>query len=457
MSLKSSIKKLIPNNLLKQARPIFHGAKSYFFTLKNGFPARKLKIIGITGTKGKTTTSVFVGRLMVLFGKKTGYITTSVINTGKGEVLNPYKMTTIDSKFTQKYLSEMVTNGCEYAIIELSSQGLEQNRHRGLGGVDTGVFLNIYPEHIEAHGGFEQYKKAKSLMFKVIKKSGVVVLNSEFEESNFMLSRVPKNRSKSIHKVAFDISRDLKISQTKSLFKNLIFQGKTYPTNLIADFDIHNAYVACLTIANTISHSSKKSEKIIHELLTFLPKLNTVPGRMEWVVKDGVIQFKNPVKKEISYDEISIMVDYAHEPASMEFLLKTVNSWKPKFFDTVIHILSCDGAGRDDWKKPILGKISRDYSDFTIFTTDNYEATDNPSQIIELLQSGIVLNEKCLSNINREDAFKTALEIAHKSEGKILIFSTGVGSEQGLTNPKGSIIWDEREKWVQVYEDYLLS
>jgi UDP-N-acetylmuramyl tripeptide synthase len=164
-------------------------------------------------------------------------------------------------------------------------------------------------------------------------------------------------------------------------------------------------------------------------------------------------QKKNPAK-------ISILVDYAHEPESMKQLLTTAANWRHNgYFDYVIHIVSSDGAGRDMWKKPILGKISFDWADFSIVTLDNYDENDNPQEILSLMteqlpetQSG----KKYLTSFSRKEAFEMALFHAKELDEeyvKILIVSTGVGSENGLTQPGGVIKWDEAQVWQELFQE----
>lgn len=157
-------------------------------------------------------------------------------------------------------------------------------------------------------------------------------------------------------------------------------------------------------------------------------------------------------------NNISILVDYAHEPESMRLLLSTLRGLVQKGrYDKIIHIVSCDGAGRDDWKKPLLGKISFDLADFSIVTLDNYDENDDTQQIINLLTRDF---DKKLKNIKfettdkRSIAFDIALERAKfhaLNNERVLICSTGVGVEAGLTQPYGKIDWNEKEIWKEKF------
>jgi UDP-N-acetylmuramoyl-L-alanyl-D-glutamate--2,6-diaminopimelate ligase len=451
----SFIKQILGKNLTKKLRPIGHGLKAKIAANYYRNPAKKLKIIGITGTKGKTTTTTIAGRLGNLYGLKTGYISTAVIYTGdeKGEFLNPYKMTSIDSFAMQKYLSEMVKNGCEVAILEMSSQGLEQNRHIGLYGFDEGVFLNIYPEHIEAHGGWDNYVRAKSILFQNLRSNGIFIGNEDFPETDLMFQAIPKVAQETTTQVMFSAQAIHSSVQDDSLFRSMVLGHTLYPTNFTAKFDIANCFVAILAIANLSRNKKTLDEKVI-ELARLLIDVYGVPGRMEWVMKQGQT---NEMTVDNLLANTSIIVDYAHEPASMEQLLLTTQEWKQrKIFQTVIHIVSCDGAGRDDWKKPILGDLSHKYADYSIYTTDNYDKNDNPQAIVDLMTQNLAqsdINNTCFKIIDRKKAMQKALEIAKNMATPTLIISTGVGSEQGLTQPKGTIIWDERDVWRELVSE----
>jgi UDP-N-acetylmuramoyl-L-alanyl-D-glutamate--2,6-diaminopimelate ligase len=427
-----------------------------------GFPARKLKIVGITGTKGKTTTTVFTGRLANQCGIKTGYISTACIYLGddQGEFLNPYKMTAIDGFMMQKHLRQMVKNGCQWVILEMSSQGLEQNRHVGLFGFDVAVFLNITPEHIEAHGSFANYKKAKGILFANLKQDGLGIFNGSDPQATFMESLIRKpHQSQFIYPGQDFRAETLPGEMTKKIW----LKGKYYSTNLLADFDIFNLAFAEQIVAKITGQNTD-------QIAQHFTKIYTVPGRMDWVVNNNRLMFPQPADPAIQISQkgdLSILVDYAHEPESLKLLLNTLVSWKNQgYFDLIIHVLSCDGAGRDDWKKPIMGDISYQLADYNILTTDNYDAKDNPQQIVDMLAQNYpnqTENSKYFKIINRAKAFQQAISLGFQLSlqsnpaSKILICSTGVGSEQGLTQPEGKMAWDERSKWLEFYKNAIES
>jgi UDP-N-acetylmuramoyl-L-alanyl-D-glutamate--2,6-diaminopimelate ligase len=455
--IKKTIKSIMSPNLLKAIRPVFHGLKAYVFALLNGFPASKLKIIAITGTKGKTSTAVMTGRLMNELGYKTGFASTALLYDGQKESLNYTKMTSIDPALLQKMLAKMLKNGCKYVVLEMSSQGLEQNRHKGLGGFDLGMFLNLYPEHVEAHGSFEKYRDAKGVLFKNIKQGGValVIDKPEFQETmDYYLAQIKESRG-DIRVVQMNSSVYETLEAKGSQFQNLKMYGGVYSTNLVADFEVEN-----LAFAIKAAEIITNDEDIAQKIIPIVDHLGVIPGRMEYVVK-GSKNLLNGEQKNLDKEGaaiIDVIVDYAHETGSMERLLENLSSWKARgYYDYIIHLVSCDGVGRDDWKKPVLGEISQKYADFSIVSTDNYEKGDNPDEIIKMISETFNPDNEgktYTSAAIRKDAMVMALKKAMEQGGKkVLVVSTGVGAEQQLTQPEGLMQWDERKIWAMLFDE----
>lgn len=461
------LKKILGKTLTKQIRPYGHGLKSYLAALFFGFPGKKMKKIAVTGTKGKTSTVILTGRLLNLLGVKTGYISTALISIdGQKEVLNQYKMTAIDSIVMQHLLKKMLYAGCQAVILEMSSEGLKQNRHFGLGKFEIGVFLNLFPEHLESHGSLAAYQQAKAILFQNLKSGAVFIANQLSPASQFMWQSIPNKIRKTIHHIlinknqAYQIKEVRPSSKTKKieLYQDIIIDGQNIPTQFMTDFEIENLYFAYQIVLNYLKFfsnqlSASQIAKIDQQkIFQQLSQLAGIPGRMEFVHQS---------------QQLDVLVDYAHEPESMKLLLQTLAKWRQQnLYHKIIHLVSCDGAGRDDWKKPILGQLSYQYADLSVVTTDNYEAADNPHDIIELLSQTYpkkTLNKKYFCEINRRQAFILALNLAKqlssqqksaakqkkafKNSQKILIVSTGVGTEQGLTQPGRIMAWDERQVW----------
>ena len=290
------LKNVLGEDLTKSIRPIGHGLKGYLASYQSGFPARKLKLIGITGTKGKTSTTVLSGRLLNLAGIKTGYLSTAVVsNDGirANETLNKYKMTSIDAFAMHRELANMVSNGCEYAIIEMSSEGLKQNRHWGLFGFDEVVFLNIYPEHLESHGSFAKYLQAKSILFKHVKPTGKLIANGENDMANHtstMIGAIGSSYRSTINQTLIQDGKQYKIiDNPEQMFKSIELEGKQFKAKALATFEITNLAYA-FAILKDINIS--KAQEILNNS-DFCQIISDIPGRMEWIVKENILVFKD--------------------------------------------------------------------------------------------------------------------------------------------------------------------
>lgn len=454
------IKQILGKNLTKKIRPFGHGIKGIVASIFYGNPSKKLILIGINGTKGKTTTTVLTARLLNELNQKTGFISSALIYDGDKEYINPYKMGTIDGLKMFQTLKKMLNNGCKYVILEMTSEGLAQNRWWGLAKFDTVVFLNAFPEHLEAHGGWENYLKAKGTLFSQLAKDGHFIGNGDEEQqlnTEKMFNRVPSTIKKGIKKELVESDSFVVLPNTGQVSLDFTYNGSVYKTNFISRVEIHDLVFAINIAKIYVPNIQEQMDSII-------PNLKGIPGRMEWVIDYGKIKFsspKNHPKLQHWQEKVSVLVDYAHEPESMKKLFELTNEWKQKgVFTKVIHVLSCDGVGRDDWKKPVLGRISYENADYTILTTDNYSEQDNPQHIIDILGSEFdkeLENKKYYQEVDRYEAFRLGFNIAQKIldknllNNKILLVSTGVGSEKGLTRPGQILDWDERIKWVQAF------
>jgi UDP-N-acetylmuramoyl-L-alanyl-D-glutamate--2,6-diaminopimelate ligase len=172
------IKKLIPKKIFKALQPVYHFIFSYLAALAYGFPSEKLIIIGITGTTGKTTSVYLIAKTLEQAGIKTGFTSTAMFNDGKNEWSNDKKMTMLGRFFTQKLLRNMLRNKCRVAIVETTSEGIRQFRHRFIN-YDIAIFTGLYEEHIDSHGSFENYKKAKGKLFKHLSKGKTKYINDD--------------------------------------------------------------------------------------------------------------------------------------------------------------------------------------------------------------------------------------------------------------------------------------
>lgn len=206
------------------------------------------------------------------------------------EFLNPYKLTTIDPIELQKSLSIMVKNGCQIAVIEISSQGLEQNRHWGLGKFEAVGFLNLYPEHIDAHGSFENYKNCKLKLFQAVKDNGLAVVNGDDQNSQDFLNILPK----SVAQIVVQSQVDYEISKYSStIYKNFEVKNQTISvpivSQMMADFEICNAMIGARLIDKLLERDFGASFN--YNILN--GNYFGVPGRLQWVVLDNKVDFKD--------------------------------------------------------------------------------------------------------------------------------------------------------------------
>jgi UDP-N-acetylmuramoyl-L-alanyl-D-glutamate--2,6-diaminopimelate ligase len=419
----SLIKKLIPVQILEAIRPAYHGAVAQTAHWYFGKPSHKLTVIGVTGTNGKSTTVNLIARILEEAGHKTGLVSTVNFKISDQERLNDMKMTTPSGWLLHKWMREMVNSGMTHAVLEISSQGLAQNRCVGIE-FDVAVFTNLTPEHIEAHGGFENYKHAKGLLFSSLKKNTskptkAIVANLDDENFSYYIN-FPADQHISFG--ISDVSANFVAEHIAQSMQGVSFVLKGTPFNLTlkGHFDIYNALAAiaaCSTQGVTLEIAKRALEKV-----------KLIPGRME------VIQDK----------PFSVLVDYAPEPYSLKALYETISVW-PK--QRLIHILGSTGGGRDKARRKILGEMSAQTADIVIVTNeDPYD--DDPQEIInEVAQgaftAGKIAGENLFAIADRREAIAKAIAMAKPGD---LILITGKGSEQKMAVANGKYIdWDDRQ------------
>lgn len=368
MTIKKIIKKITPDFLLSW----YHYKLALLGAVLYGFPSRKLKVIGVTGTSGKSTTVDFITRILEEAGNKVASLSSIRFKVGEQEWENKYKMTMPGRFVIQKFLKQAKDADCKFVVLEVTSEGIKQHRHRFIN-FDAAVFTNLTPEHIESHGGFENYRNEKLKLFKATK--NIHVINTGDENAKYF----------------WDISAKQKIEFSIKDAKNTGFS-----LNLIGDFNILNA-LAAISVAKAYGISFDVCKKA-------LEKVRTIPGRMEVVNK-------NP----------AVVVDYAHTPAQLEAVYKTMSEFKKQ--GKLICVLGSCGGGRDKWKRPVLGKLAGEYCDNIIITNeDPYD--ENPVDIINQVADGAGNKAKKISD--RRQAIEKAIESAKKDDAVII---TGKGSE----------------------------
>jgi UDP-N-acetylmuramoyl-L-alanyl-D-glutamate--2,6-diaminopimelate ligase len=351
---------------IQKVKNILHLGQSLYANIKFGFPSRKLKIQGVTGTDGKTTSTMMLYHILTQANLKVGYISTIGAKIGEKNLDTGLHVTTPDPWMVPKYLDQMVKEGVEYVILESTSSGFQQKRLWGIK-FEGGIITNIKSDHLDYHGTWENYAKAKYQLVKQIKRGGTIVLNKDDEESfNWIKKQIEMNQ--------LDVSvKEISVAGTENMnysIKGLSFKwkGHSFELKLIGKYNLENA-LGVIELASEIL----PLDVISKHLKTF----KSPKGRMQ-VIKT---------------DPISIIIDFAHTPNSLESALKSIKEIK-KENQKIITVFGC--AGMRDKERRKMGEVSARLSDIVILTAEDPR------------------DEK-LSEINNE-----ILEYAKKSKGKLV-------------------------------------
>ena len=364
-----------------------------------GYPADELKVIGITGTKGKTTTTYMVKSILEGVGHKVGLIGT--IESIIGDEVIPSKNTTPESFTIHEYFRKMVDTGCDCVVMEVSSQGLMLHRTAGIP-FEIGIFTNLGEDHIgpNEHADFEDYKRCKGLLFKQCKLGIANVDDAHFAD-------VFREATCKIETFGFSEKADLRATDV-SLVSNPGHLGVTYKASGLMDFDVEIDIPGTFSVYNSLtaiavcSHFDVPAEKIIAAL-----KCAKVKGRIEMV--------------KVSED-FTLMIDYAHNAMSLESLLTTLKEYNPK---RLVCLFGC-GGNRSKARRYEMGEVSGKLADLTIITSDN-PRFEEPQDIINDIKIGIGKTEgKYVEIIDRKEAIRYAIDKAQVGD---VIVLAGKGHE----------------------------
>ncbi len=429
--IKNFARKLIPAGIFKAAQPYYHGLLATCAHYYYGQPSNKLIIISVTGTKGKTSTAHIIYQTLNNLGAPCGLVTTAVIDDGSGQRMNEYRMTQMSGPVTHNLLAHMVKAGKKYAVVEVSSEGLAQHRHLGVN-FDIAVFTNLSPDHVDAHGSFQAYKEAKGILFKTLGKLQVtsyklqvnpviaktIVSNVDSEHGLYYLNfKADKHITYGIENSSANlVAKDIQTSTNGSVFNLSLV---TCHLSLPGKFNIYNA-LASVAVAESLGFNKEVIAKA-------LEKLQPIPGRME------VLQV----------EPFTVLVDYAHEKASMTALYETVKSWPHK---RIIQVFGATGGVRDKSRRTDLGTLAGKFTDIAIIT-DEDPFDEDPQTIIDdiadtAVAEGRVIGKDLFRNSDRRGAIAQALSLAKPGD---LVLITGKGAEQKIARANGQYEeWDDR-------------
>ncbi|MEI6396582.1 MAG: UDP-N-acetylmuramoyl-L-alanyl-D-glutamate--2,6-diaminopimelate ligase [Candidatus Taylorbacteria bacterium] len=402
------IRRIVPNFLFKFLQPIYHWILSLCAAIWYRFPSRHLKVIAVTGTKGKSSTTEILNAILEEAGYKTGLSNTIRFKVDEMSSENLFKMSMPGRFFVQRLLRRAVEHGCQYFILEMTSQGALLHRHKFIN-LDAFVLTNISPEHVEAHGSYEKYIEAKLDLARSLGKSNkinrTIIVNADDKESPRFLA------CKSDKKITYGL-HDAEPYEIKKEGLEFTLGGHLVHSHLSGLFNIYNTLAAVTT-----ARSQGVSDEII---IRAIEKFSGIPGR---------------VQKIDAGQDFQVIVDYAHTPDSLEKLYQVFQSSRN------ICVLGGTGGGRDNWKRKEMGRIADEYCD-EIILTDEDPYDENPEKIVQDVAAGIITQRPTII-MDRRLAIREAIKRA-KTGDAILI--TGKGTDPYIMGRGGSKIpWSDAD------------
>ncbi len=360
-----------------------------------GNPSHELKVVGVTGTNGKTTIATLLYDLMQSIGHKAGLISTVVYKVGAKEIVSTH--TTPDAIRLNAMMREMVDEGCEYCFMECSSHAIVQHRIGGLRFVG-GLFTNITHEHLDYHKTFAEYIRAKKSFFDALPKSAFALVNCDDRNGEVMLQNTKASRyTLSLQKMA-----DFRAKVVEMLAEGmeLRIDNKEVWVQFLGRFNAYNL----LTVYGAAVLLGFDKDVVLEHLSILRP----VSGRFETVIAE---------------DGTTAVVDFAHTPDALENIIKTIDELR-QGGQRLIVVCGC-GGDRDKSKRPVMGGMAAKIADIAIFTSDN-PRTEDPEQILREMEAGVESGDKYLKITDRHEAIKTAVMLA---EPRDIILLAGKGHE----------------------------
>jgi len=427
MSYLAVFKKAIPRRAFLFLQPMYHFFLACVAALVYWFPSRRLVVIGVTGTKGKTTVVELLHAILQESGAKVASVSSLCFKIGEEETKNELKMTMPGRFFLQKFLRDAVKKECRYAVLEVTSEGIKQFRHRFIG-FCMAVMTNVEPEHIEAHGSFEKYLRAKLDLFWRLDRDAVAIINRDDPQADRFAAAtaghvvwygrggiVMNGQGYAAGKARVE-SEGISLRLGRHLVRSRL-RGAHNLSNILA-------------AAATALALHLPAEKIA----SGIERIEGIPGRLEYIQKDP----------------FAVVVDYAHTPGSVKHVYAFLRA-DPKLKNhsqKLICVFGSAGGGRETWKRPELGKIAAEFCDEIILTNeDPYD--ENPLTIIEEIERGFLQVPSSKFQVpssrkvlDRREAIREALMLAHAGDTVVI---TGKGSEPWIMGPgEIKIPWDDR-------------
>lgn len=401
-----------------------HKVRAVIAALYYGYPSKRLKVIGVTGTNGKTTVCHLIDSILEEAGFKVAIATTIDFKIGSDKTVNEYKMTTLSPFFLQKFLRDAVSAGCQYAIVETTSHALKQNRVWGIK-YHGAVLTNITHDHLDYHKTYAEYKEAKMQLFANNPKFSII--NADDDAANDFAKMIAgKTYLYGLDNKSDITARKVIMEPNGSLITAITPDGQI-PINLSipGKFNIYNALAAIgAGLAEDLELSTIKKA---------LEKVTGISGRMEQI-NCG--------------QDFGVIIDFAHTPDGLQKVFEAVQNMTK---GRIIHVGGATG-NRDKTKRPILGSLAGRYADVAI-VTDEDPYNEDPKEIIEQVSEGVVrgatkedpkvLDENFFKILNRKAAIIKALNLANKGD---VVLITGKGAETKMAVGENQFIpWSDRE------------
>jgi UDP-N-acetylmuramoyl-L-alanyl-D-glutamate--2,6-diaminopimelate ligase len=384
-------------------------------------PSTKLKLVGVTGTNGKTTIATLLYKLFSDLGYTCGLLST-VENQVNGQVY-PSTHTTPDPVDLNRFMNLMVEQGCDYCFMEVSSHAIAQHRIAGLT-FAGGIFSNLTHDHLDYHKTFDSYLKAKKAFFDGLSANAFALTNSDDKNGNVMLQNTKA------HKKTYGLKSmaDYKARIMENRFEGMLLQvdGEEVWFKMVGTFNAYNI-LAVYAAAMLLDQDKTK-------ILTSLSKLTGARGRFDYIV---------------SPNRIIGIVDYAHSPDAVENILTTIHNIR-KGNEKVITVIGC-GGDRDKTKRPIMAHTACEWSDKVILTSDNPRSED-PAQIIKEMEKGVdaAFRRHVLSIVDRREAIKTAVMLAQPGD-IVLVAGKGHENYQEVKGVKHH--FDDKEELNEIFKE----
>lgn len=408
-----ALKRYIPKPIFRALAPGYHLALAGAAAAWYGFPSRRLTVIGVTGTNGKTTVVHLLHDLFAGAGFAVGSLSSLRFRIESEEHPNLLKMTMPGRFALQRFLAECRRAGCRYVIVEVTSEGVKQFRNRFIHFAGA-VFTNLRPEHVEAHGGFERYRAAKAEFFRRLPPSAVAVLNRDEEASSFIAARTQARKvwysADAIEGQGF--KHRITIADVGRERSSLSIDDATVAVALGGRFNTLNVIAAVA--------ASRAFGVPLPAILKTLPAVRAIPGRLEYVRREP----------------FAVIVDYAHTPDALQAVYETLGQ-------DLTCVFGAAGGGRDTWKRPELGKIAARHCRQIILTSEDPDDED-PGAIADEILGGIPtdVRERVSIELDRRAAIREALRRARPHDTVII---TGMGAQPWLVVDGKKISWDDRK------------